>query len=106
MHAFSRKLLRYSAFLYTTNGETEARINLYCEDARLYLIFRDFTARDVAKYNPTSHTGVAYQNFEAYPAYIDMVRNEDPVWVTFRIDQDPPTFAVICAAEPPGESED
>jgi len=97
---------RYDAFLYPNEGRQNGRINLYCEDNRLYLIFRDPSdTLPPNTYNSTSKIGVAYQPFSQFQHYLDLIRNEKPIWVTFRPYDTPPVFVVYCASEPPGEGE-
>jgi hypothetical protein len=104
--AFIKALARYDAFLYPNEGKQSGRINLYCEDNKLYLIFRDPTdALSPNTYNATTKIGVANQAFSQFQHYLDLIRNEKPIWVTFRPEDRPPTFVVYCASEPPGEGE-
>ena len=53
----------------------------------------------------TMRPGVAYEEFERFPYYLDLVRNEKPIYVTFNPDATPPAYVVYCASEPPGEGE-
>lgn len=104
--AFIKAAVRYDAFLYPNEGKQGGRINLYCEDNKLYLIFHD--PRDVLSpntYNTTAKIGIAHQPFSQFQHYLDLIRNEKPIWVTFRPEDRPPTFVVYCAGEPPGEGE-
>jgi len=105
--AFIKTLQRYDAFLYPNQGKQSGRINLYCsDDHKLYLIFLDPTDPLSANtYNATTKIGVANQRISQYQQYLDLVRNEKPIWVTFRPEDKPPTFVVYCASEPPGEGE-
>jgi hypothetical protein len=104
--AFIKAVTRYDAFLYPNEGKQRGRINLYCEENKLYLIFND--PRDMLlpnTYNVNTKIGVAYQSFSQFQQYLDLVRNEKPIWVTFRPEDIPPTFVVYCASESPGEGE-
>ena len=56
-------------------------------------------------YNETRKIGVAYQRFSQNQHYLDLVRNEKPISVTFRPENSPPNFVVYCASEPPGDGE-
>ena len=104
--AFIKTLVRYDAFLYPNEGKQSGRINLYFDDHRLYLIFRHPSeSLSSNTYNAASKIGVAYQTFTQYQYYLDLVRNEKPIFVTFRPEDTPPTFVVYCASEPPGEGE-
>ena len=103
---FIKTLRRYAAFLYPYEGKQDGRINLYCDDQKLYLIFRDPSdALSPNTYDATRKIGVAYQSFSKYQHFLDLVRNEKPIMVTFRPEDKPPTFVVYCAGEPPGEGE-
>ena len=103
--AFVKPLQRYSAFLYPGKRDNEGRINLYCGDARLYILFRALEGMPDNSYNERSKIGVAYEEFERFPYYLDLVRNEKPIYVTFSPDTTPPAYVVYCANEPPGEGE-
>lgn len=104
--AFIKTLQRYDAFLYPNQDKQSGRINLYCDDHKLYLIFIDpVDVLPANSFNSTSKTGVAYQHFSQYPHFLDLVRNEKPISVTFRPDDTPPTFVVYCAGETPGQGE-
>jgi hypothetical protein len=104
--AFVKTLTRYDAFLYPNEGKQSGRINLYCDDHKLYLIFRHpGDALSANTYDATSKIGVAFQTFSQYQHYLDLVRNEKPIYVTFRPEDTPPGFVVYCASEPPGEGE-
>lgn len=99
--AFVKNCERYSAFLYP-NGKDSARINLYCSDGyKLYLIFSSQTSSNT--YNESSKTGIGYQPIDRYSDFIDMVRNEKPVRVTFNPSSK--NFVVYVSSEPVGEEE-
>lgn len=102
MATFVKRSLKYSAFLYP-NGTSEGRINIYCEEGnRLYILFR---AESGGLPGNTWHgsTGVAYETIDRYPYYVDLLRNESPVWVTFNTDAK--AFVVYASSEPVGEGE-
>lgn len=104
--AFIEAAASYAAFLYPNEGKQSGRINLYCKDNKLYLIFRDPSdALSPNTYDSARKIGVAYQSFGQFQHYLDLLRNEKPIWVTFRPEDKPPTFVVYCASEPPGEGE-
>ena len=102
MSVFVKRALNYSAFLYP-NGSSEARVNIYCEGGnRLYVIFKsDGDSLPGNNYSGTS--GVAYESIDRYPYYIDLLRNESPVWVTFNTTAK--SFVVYASQEPVGEEE-
>jgi len=103
---FIEAVARYDAFLYPNEGKQSGRINLYCKDSKLYLIFRHPSdTLPPNTYDAASKIGVAYQSFSQFQHYLDLVRNEKPIWVTFRPEDRPPTFVVYCASELPGEGE-
>jgi hypothetical protein len=103
---FIKTLQRYSAFLYPNEDEKSGRINLYFDDHKLYLIFLDSSdPLPPSTYKATTKIGIAYQPFRRYQRYLDLIRNEKPIHVTFRPEDTPPNFVVYCASEPPGEGE-
>jgi hypothetical protein len=100
--AFIKQNLTYFAALHPGLGT--ARINLYCqEDHKLYILFPS-GALSANTYDAGTKTGVAYAPISQYLAYIDLVRNEKPVSVTFNPDVNPPTF-VVHVNEAVGEGE-
>ena len=103
--AFTETVRTYSAFLYPNKKQT-ARINLRCDTAKLYLLFSD-PAEPVPgnSYSSATKTGVGHQPFSSYPHYLDLVRNEGPISITFRPEDSPPVFVVYAGAETPGEGE-
>lgn len=103
MAAFMKEAHNYFVALYPT-PKGDGRINLYCLDGfRLYLIFQA-SPTETATYNAATKTGVAYVNVTAFPYYVDLVRNEKPVLVTFNPDSTPPSF-VVHANEPVGDGD-
>ncbi len=105
MATFVKRVNHYAAFRYPNRPSTQARINCYAVDGyRLYLIFKaegvDLPANS---YNADIKTGVAYDSVRHYPAYVDLLRNEKPVWITFNEDQ--ASFVVYAAGEQVGEGE-
>jgi hypothetical protein len=104
--AFIKTLTRYDAFLYPVSGKQSARLNLVCDDHKLYIIFAD-PADPISpnSFNAATKTGVAYQRYAQYAQYLDLVRNEKPISVTFRPEDTPPSFVVYCAGETPGDGE-
>ncbi len=104
--AFVKTVDQYSAFLYPSDMSTEARINLYCKDGyKLYLIFVDDEELATNTYSERSKVGVAYVKRKYFADYVDLVRNEGPIYVTFRPESSPPLYVVYAANEPPGEGE-
>jgi hypothetical protein len=104
--AFIKPLHRYDAFLYPNAGKQSGRINLYCDDHKLYVLFVDpADPMPVNSFNAPAKIGVAYQRFSQFEHYLDLVRNEKPISVTFRPEDAPPTYVVYCASELPGEGE-
>ncbi len=105
MPVVRKSLQTYAAFLYPDEGKQRGRINLYCADSyKLYLLFQD-PAVPLPHNSFSSNTGVGYQRINQYQNYLDLVRNEKPILVTFNTDATPPKFVVFCASEPPGEGE-
>ncbi|MGI8685853.1 MAG: hypothetical protein ACR2MO_12350 [Acidimicrobiales bacterium] len=103
MPPFIKPATTYFVALYPANGGS-GRINLYCTDSyKLYLIFKK-NPTDTNSFDPTTKIGVAYVDVMQFPFYIDLVRNEQPINVTFNPDVSPPNF-VVHANEPVGEGE-
>lgn len=106
--AFVKTCEHYSAFLYPNGSPGVARINLYCRDGqKLYLMFQEPKDGSLPSntYNESAKVGVAYVPLSQYPNYIDLVRNEGPIRVTFRPNDAPPRFVVYASQEEPGEGE-
>jgi len=103
MAAYVRKSKEYAAFLYP-NGPNPGRINIYCEDSnkKLYIIFKE--AGEILPPNTFDGTiGVTYETIDRYPYYVDLLRNESPIWVTFN--PEAKSFVVYASKEPIGEGE-
>ena len=106
--AFVKNCNTYAALLYPNEGKQEGRINLYCDDNyKLYLLFRDPGTGPLPNnsYNPNSKTGIGYQYLDNYHNYIDLLRNEKPIRVTFVDNANPARFVVYASREPVGEEE-
>jgi len=104
--AFIKMLDRYDAFLYPNQGKQSGRINLYCGDHKLYLLFVDpADPLSPNSFNAALKIGTACQRFGQYQHFLDLLRNEKPISVTFRPEDAPPTFVVYCAGETPGDGE-
>jgi hypothetical protein len=104
--AFIKSLSSYAAFLYPKGSKQSGRINLYCGDHKLYLIFVDPSDPiSPNSFNSATKIGVASQPFSQYAHYLDLIRNEKPIWVTFRPEDSPPNYVVYCSNETPGEGE-
>lgn len=72
----------------------------------MYIIFVDPSETFTLNlFNATYKIGAAYQPFSQYQHYLDLIRNEKPIRVTFSIEDSPPTFVVYCSRETPGEGE-
>ena len=103
MAIFVKRATTYAAFQYPSSSSTQSRINIYTEDGyRLYILFfADDVSLPANSYS--SNTGVAYENASRYSAYLDLLRNESPVWVTFN--EEAASYVVYAASEPVGEGE-
>ncbi len=100
--AFIKNCQHYAAFLYP-NGDNSGRINLYCNDGyRLYLIFKDGSL-PANTFNESIKTGVGYQPIDRFSDYVDLLRNEKPIYVTFNTESK--NYVVYVASEPVGEGE-
>ena len=103
---FMRELTKYIAFLRPNDGKIYGQINLYFNDHELRLFFLDpIDNLPPNSYDAANRVGNAYQPFSQYPHYLDLIRNEKPILVTFRPEDTPPKFVVYCNFEPPGEGE-
>ncbi len=105
MAIFVKKADKDAAFQYPSAGSTQSRINIYTADGyKLYILFpAEGAPLPANSYNAGSKIGVAYENAPRYSDYVDLLRNEDPVWVTFN--EDAKSFVVYAAWEPIGEGE-
>ncbi len=104
--AFVKTCNHYAAFVYPNANDTKARINLYCADGyKLYILFQDDDSLPTNSYNDAAKVGVAYAHLEQYANYIDLVRNEKPIRVTFVGEGTPPRYVVYASQEVPGEGE-
>ncbi|SIT06763.1 hypothetical protein SAMN05421766_108112 [Zobellia uliginosa] len=102
MAVFVKNCERYSAFLYP-NGSNSGRINLYCADGnRLYLLFKN-GALPANSYDDSTKSGVGYEPMERFSDYLDLIRNEKPIWVTFNTSRK--TYVVYTSGEEVGEGE-
>jgi hypothetical protein len=105
MPAFVKKAETYSALHYPNGGapDTRSRINIRTtDDYRLYIIFKaDNLQLPPNQYN--NKIGIGYEHAHRYPYYLDLLRNEGPIWVTFN--DEVPSFVVYAANEPIGEEE-
>ena len=101
-----KTLTRYDAMLYPNNGKQGGRINLYCDDYKLYLLFPDpADAMGQNVFDATHKVGIAHQPIVQFENYLDLIRNEKPILVMFAPEDTPPSFVVYCASETPGEGE-
>ena len=103
MAAFMKEATNYFVALYPQTGGS-GRINFYCADGyRLFVIFKTGTL-PANTFDAASKIGVAHVHLDQFPYYLDLVRNEKPVNVTFNPDVTPPSY-VVHASEPVGEGE-
>ena len=103
MAAFVKEATNYFVALYPQNGGS-GRINFYCADGyKLYVLFTNGTPPQNT-FDAGSKIGVGYAGLAQLPFYLDLVRNEKPINVTFNPDATPPAFTVH-AMEPVGEGE-
>ena len=105
MAIFRKRVNHYATFRYPNPGSDPARINCYADDGyRVYVIFKaDGSALPDNTYNPSAKTGVGYDYASNFPAYMDMLRNEKPIWVT--INEERASYVVYAAGEEVGEGE-
>lgn len=101
MAAFTKEATNYAVALYPQTGGS-GRMTFLCLDGfRLVVNFRTGTLPPNT-YDPGSKVGTAHAQIDQLPYYVDLVRNEKPVFVNFNPDAAPPAFAVH-ATEPTGE---
>jgi len=105
MAVFVKKANSYAAFQYPSAGDYQCRINVHAADGyKLYILFNaDGAALPANSYNASTKVGVAREHASRYSSYLDLLRNEDPVWVTFN--EEAKSFVVYAAGEPVGEGE-
>ena len=104
--AFVKTCNHYAVFVYPNTSSTKARINLHCADGyKLYILFQDSSSLPSNSYNSSAKVGVAYAQLDQYENYIDLVRNEKPIRVTFNDTASPPAYVVYASQETPGEGE-
>lgn len=102
MPSFVKNAPTYFAALNPDKGT--ARININCDDGfKLFIIFQN-PPLPPAEFNTGTKIGVAFVDIAQYPYYLDLVRNEKPISVTFNPDFTPPIFTVH-ASEMVGEGE-
>ncbi len=105
MAVLVKRVNHYAAFRYPNRASTQARINCYAVDGyRLYLIFKaEGTELPVNSFNADIKTGVTYESVSHFSSYVDLLRNEKPVWITFN--EEEASFVIYAAAEQVGEGE-
>lgn len=103
---YIRTVQKYDAYLCPNEGKPIGRIVLYCSDSVLNVIFMDpSVVMPPNSYDAATKTGIAYQPVGQYLSFIDMLRNEKPIYSSFAPEITPPTFEVYCQNEPTGEAE-
>ena len=86
---------------WPSNG---SRINIQASDNyRLYILFTRDNSGTLPSSQFANKVGVAYEYAFRFPYYVDLLRNEGPIWITFNTDA--PSFVVYAASEPVGEGE-
>ncbi|MDD1726039.1 MAG: hypothetical protein LUQ34_04070, partial [Euryarchaeota archaeon] len=115
-----KQITGYQVVRYPGHQAASAAILIFCEDEyRLLLVFQEQLSADTTStsYDPQAKQGVAYfDGNEQYPHYIDLLRNEGPLFAFFYLDETsneiPPLFTIqtgkeICEreAEAIGEGE-
>jgi hypothetical protein len=106
---FTRTVMKYDAFLSTNEGRPRARLVLSCSDCVLTLVFSDPIGSGAPPpsntFDAASKTGSAFMPLSQYTNYIDLLRNEKPIWVNFITEGAIPSFEIYCQSEPTGEGE-
>ncbi len=103
---FTRTVQKYDAYLSPNSGGRSGRITLYCSDGILNVIFvGPAESLPSNSYDAAAKTGTAYQPMNLYLTYIDLLRNEKPIYANFITETSPPSFEIYCQNEPTGEAE-
>ena len=103
MAAFTKEATNYVVALHPQTGGS-GRIIFTCREGfRLFVNFKSGTLPPNT-YDPASKVGTAHAQIDQFPFYVDLARNEKPVFVMFNPDAAPPTYSVH-ANEPTGEGE-
>jgi hypothetical protein len=103
---FTRTAQKYDAYLSPNEGKAGGRIVLYCSDCVINLIFVDPSIPLPANsYDAATKTGIAHRSITEFMCYIDMLRNEKPIYATITPEAVPPAFEIYCQSEPTGEGE-
>ncbi len=103
---FTRTVQKYDAYLCPNEGKAGGRIILSCSDCVLNLIFMDPSATlPPNSFDVATKIGFGYQSFSQFMNFIDLLRNEKPIYTNFAPEVTPPTFEIFCQNEPTGEGE-
>jgi hypothetical protein len=107
--SFQKTVNTYFSAFYPNEGHQneQARLNLYCDEGhKLYILFQDpkhpFPPNT---YNANSKVGSAYVPSSLYLSYLDLLRSEKPITVTFNPEASPPAFTIFGPNEPVGQDE-
>ena len=92
MQFLGKRVEKYFFSLYPNHAtpppnhdDCHGAISLYCEkEYKLFIYFRDSVELPKNSYDSKLKTGVTYQSFARYKYYVDMLRNEESVFVIFK----------------------
>ena len=94
--------------MLNANGEGWlARVHLACADGYgLDVFFDDGRHMPPNSWIEEITRGKAFESFERFQAWVDLVRNERPLTVSFNLTHvAKPNFLLFTGSEPPGEEE-
>jgi hypothetical protein len=101
-----KQIKGYQVVRYPGDPYVTAVIALFCEDLyRLVLaLLKEPDPEAINQYDPNNLLGVAYlDGRDQYEHYIDLLRNEGPLFAYFFIDETPPEkpplFAILTGEE-------
>jgi len=105
--AFYEQALDYYVALYPDNYKEQAQINIYCEERFTLKIHFQKGKLPPNHYTEDRTTGVAYVETNQFLNYLDLLRNEKPIYVFCdSLDAPQPSFIVYAGErEPVGEGE-
>jgi hypothetical protein len=107
---FSAELKTYHVYYFGKRDGSNPRASIYAKDAdghlRVFLLFVENGANLPSCSESVGHDGVSWcriwYHLDQFPAVIDILRNEKPVYVNYSN----PTFAqIFTGPEPIGEEE-
>jgi hypothetical protein len=108
MTYITKKILSYIVDLLQGNPQLNAFIEILCEDGyRLVIVFlKNPIPGLINEYDSANKMGFAYlEGISQNTHYIDLLRNEEPLFANFMPDYTPPQFEIRSSWEDIGEGE-